>query len=357
MSSLHENPPVGGWAEPARGDWDYRPVGPIPLDRFGDELLKLYVPPLRAKNTFLKMRQAMEIVEAVAGPGATTADLTPALIARFIESRPDGESPRTTHTLLAYVGAACSYAKSQGYIRTSPFEFRKRWIRVGKPEGKTHHSRDEVGRVLALLASDVAFLDGWPRWRARRLHAIVSLFAYTGLRRDEGLWLRATDVDLDGRMVHLVERKGRQFKTEASAKPVPIPSALAPILADWLAHRLDAETGSPRQFDESVGCPYLFPGVSRKGPWTGGPLGHRPLDQLHAVGERAGVQGLTFLSLRHSFATLAPAWGLSADMVKRVLRHTSTATQRYYQHDDLDGMRSAVDRISFGPEGGNGDAS
>ena len=43
---------------PAPGDWDYRPFAPISLDRFGNELSHAsYVPPLRSKNTYFKMRQ------------------------------------------------------------------------------------------------------------------------------------------------------------------------------------------------------------------------------------------------------------------------------------------------------------
>ena len=136
MSNMPENSPVGGWAEPVPGDWDFRPVGPIPFDRFVAELLPLYEPPLRPKTTHDKLRFTLRIVAELLGPGTTTAGLNPTLIARFIEARPPGESPHTTKALVANIRSACSYAKAMGYIRTSPFDYRKKWVRTGMPTGK-----------------------------------------------------------------------------------------------------------------------------------------------------------------------------------------------------------------------------
>ena len=337
------NPPGGGWAEPAPGDWDYRSVGPIKFDRFIAELLKIYEPPLRSKRTGEKLRYVLELLSGLLGPEGTTAGLSLDLVARFVKSRPAAESPHTTHGLLANVRSACNFAVSQGYLRTSPFSYRRRWIRLSAPTRKKHHSKEDLRRVLDLLATEVRDATGWARWRARRLQALVATVAYTGLRRDEALHLHAADVDLPGRMILLVERT-KLLKTEMSSQPVPIPTALVPILESWMVHRLDIPESSWSLDD----CPWLFPGVTRKNAWEGGAPGCRPLDQLKAAGERAGVQGLTFQSLRHSWATHAESWGMSDVMIQRVLRHTTTRTQLRYRHPDLDNMRSAVDGIDFG---------
>jgi integrase len=338
------NPVGGGWQEPAPSDWDFRSVGPIAFDRFVVELLKLYDFPLRAKKTRDKLRFTLDIVAGLLGPAGTTAGLDPALVARFIAGRPTAESPHTTKGLLANIRTACSYAKSQGYIRSSPFDYRKSWIRVGQPIGRKHHSMEEIRRLLELLASEVKTATGWARWRARRLQALVATDAYTGMRKMEALNLHAADVDLANRMILLVERSLR-LKTEASAQPVPMPSALIPILESWLAHRMDI----PEQgFKSPPDCDFLFPGVTRKSAWKGGPSGTRPLDQLKAAGERAGVQGVTFMSFRHSYATHAESWGLSAPMIQRVLRHTTVKTQRHYRHADVANLRAAVEGIDFG---------
>jgi integrase len=338
--SVPANPADGGWAQPADG--------PIPFDQFRPEFLGLYEPPLRAKGTRRGMRHMLDVVAALLGPGATTADFNPSFVARLIATRPPTLSPHSVRSLLVKVKVMCSYAHQQGYIRANPFGFRKSWVRVGEPARKKHHPLTDIRRVLDLLASEVAASTGWPRWRARRLQALACVVAYTGMRKNEALNLRVEDVDLDGRMLLIVERSER-LKTIGSAQPVPIPEALATMLAGWLARRMDEPEGG---FPTPPDCPYLFPNVSRSNAWKDGSPGTRPLDQLKQAGERAGVEGFTFLSLRHSFATHGEgAWGLSPAQIQRCLRHTSIKTQWHYRHADLDNMRATTGGIDFGPSG------
>ena len=318
---------------------------PIPMARFRDEVLTLYTPPLRARNTFIKMRQTLAIACELTGPGATTAELTPALIARFIQSRPPDQSNNSTLSLLSSLRVACAYAQSQGYIKVSPFAFRKQWIKPAPTTKSRHHGREEIGRVLQLLRADVEHRTGWAGWRARRLYALAATVAYTGLRKNEALHLCVEDVDLAGRMLLIVERKGRSLKTAASAQPVPVPEPLAAVLADWLRDEQRLWMARP-----DTECPWVFPNVTRTGPWTGGQPGAKPLDRLKAAGKRAGVEGFTFLSLRHSWATHAESWGLSPAMIQRVLRHTTVRTQWHYRHADMANLRGAVKNIDFGPD-------
>lgn len=330
-------------------------IEPIPYGQFMAEVLDLYRPPLRAKATYCKIRQALEIVANLIGPKGTTADLTPALIGRFVASRPASSSANTTIGLLSALRAACTYGVNLGYLRSSPFEARKRWIRPAPTHRERHHSREEIARVLDLLHREAEERGGWAGWRSRRIYAMVCLFAYTGLRRNEGLYLQVTDLDLEGRTLWIVARDGRQLKTQASGQPIPLAEALVPVLKNWLVHRLDAPTTDPTVPDGCAvrpsrsDCPWVFPNITRVGPWTGGPPGQRPIDRLKAAGARAGVEGFTFLSLRHSFATHAEHWGMGPAMLQRILRHTTQQTQKYYRHPDATNMREAVSRIDFGP--------
>ena len=169
-----------GWGMPAT-------FGPIPFDAFRAELLALYEPPLRARKTYVKLRLTLDRVAELLGPGATTAGLTPAFIARLVASRPPRESTHTTKGRLNNVRTACSYAVQMGYLRFSPFAVRKSWLKVGEPARKKHHSIEDIARVLSLLAGEVRDREGWARWRARRLQALAATVAYTGLRAGEAI--------------------------------------------------------------------------------------------------------------------------------------------------------------------------
>ncbi len=208
----------------------------IPFDQFTAELLRLYAPPHRAQATRRQMRMVLDQVAAL--EVKTTADLTSTLVARFIEARPPGQSPRTLHTVLRVLRAICNQAVITGGLRVSPFALRRvsQWVgRLGPPTQKKHYSREEIRRVLSLMAQDVESTAGCAQWRSRRLQALVATVAYTGLRKSEALFLQISDVHLEARFISLTDRGragGRRFKTEGSEQPVPIPDALAPILAD-----------------------------------------------------------------------------------------------------------------------------
>jgi integrase len=336
-------------AIPRDGGWEQQPhFAPIPFDALRVEFLTLSEPPLRAKSTRRGMRHMLDVVAEVLGPGATTADLTPSFVARVISTRPADMSPHSVRSLLVKVKVMCSYAHQMGYVRANPMGFRKSWVRVGEPARKKHHPLADIRRVLDLLAAEVAASTGWPRWRARRLLALACVVAYTGMRKNEALHLRVEDVDLAGRMIAIVERSER-LKTIGSAQPVPIPDALVPILEAWLARRMDEPEGG---FPSPPDCPHLFPNVTRTNVWKDGCPGTRPLDQLKEAGERAGVEGFTFLSLRHSFATHAEGvWGLSPSQIQRCLRHTSLKTQWHYRHADVENMKASASGIDFGASG------
>ena len=300
----------------------------VTLARFRAEVLALYEPPMRARATYFKIRQVLDELAAdrqIRGP----RDLTPPAVARWIAAHP-GRRAVTTRSLLGSLRAICGYAVAVGYLTRSPWEFRRDWVRVEPgEEHPRHHPAEAIARVLATLAIE----DCGP-WRAGRLRALVALVAFTGVRKMEALGLETGDVDLPGRMIRLRSNRWRRLKSAASGQPVPVAEALADVLAGWL----------PR-----TGSDLLLPNRSGAGPWTGGPPGYKPLDQVKAAGCRAGVRDLTLLSLRHSWATHAESlWGLSGPTIQRVLRHTSERTSReHYRHADLANLRETGLKIHY----------
>lgn len=294
---------------------------------FAREVLALYERPMRRRSTYRKMRQVLAEFGAHC---RHCRDLDPGAVAAWIAAHP-GRRPATVVTMLSSLRTACRYGKARGWLRDSPFEFRspRQWIDADVPElPPPVHTAAAI--AAALHTADSEALGG--PWRARRLRAVFYVAAYTGARKREILGLRVEDVDLGLGVIQIRTNGRRPLKTRGSAADLPIPAALASVLADWI----------PR-----AGSEWLFPGAWRAGPWIDGAPGYRPIDELIALGVRAGVEGLTFQSLRHSFASLSEGWGIGELMLQRLLRHSSTRTQRGYRHALPGPMQAAAALVRF----------
>jgi integrase len=298
---------------------------PIDLARFRDEIRELYAPPVRRPKTRTKVLQALD--EFGATGFGSTEDLTPLNIKRWLAAHPD--RPGTTaKSLLSSLRAACAYAEGMDYITKSPFWF-KFGVRATSTRVKKHLSAAHVAALLNRLEAEAE-----NDWRSARLNALVALVCYTGVRKMEALLLRREDINLDERVIYLVDRAGKNpLKTVAAAAPIPMPEALAPVLEKWL----------PRTTSD-----WVYPNLRGEGPWTEGSPGAKPLDQLKAACVRAGVPVVTLHELRHTWSTHAESlWGLSDTVIQRVLRHTSTRTQLVYRKADLENLRAKVRDIRF----------
>lgn len=268
-------------------------AGAIPFDRFSAEVSAVYRPPLRARATARKVGQVLTELHRLGLQ--TTADLTPPTLARWIATRPD-RRPATWRSLLRTARALVSYGRSQGFVARDPFQWRSpaAWLPDrDQAEGpaRTHLTGAELVQILD--RADRESLPGG--WSQDRLRALVYTLAYTGMRRREALGLRCADLDLDRALVTIRPNARRPLKTRGSAATLALHPDLVGVLSDWL----------PR-----TGGEWLFPGTTFKGPWLEGAPGHRAPDHLRALGERAGVDGVSFFDLqayvRNTLRVLGP---------------------------------------------------
>jgi integrase len=283
----------------------------------------------RAKQTWMKMRQVTgEFGELPCVK--TTEDLTRHAIIQWLAAHPE-RSRSAAHSLLrsfrraVRVGLSCEYLTADPFKYTSVSDYVKNLRKVVRV--KAHLSREEIGRVLAHV--ERSGLGDWPN---HRLFALVAVLAHTGVRRNEALFLRVADVNFERGFVWV-----RGTKTEEADAPVPLSPELADVLRVWL----------PR-----TDSPYVFPTLSRTSPWTGGPTGQQPLHRLRDVAKEAGIDGLTFQAMRHSFATHAAYWGIGPNDLRKILRHTTERTQRHYLEIDLENLGHAVRSIRYLPSRG-----
>lgn len=307
----------------------------ITWDRLRAELLSLYEPPLRAPATYRQMRQAF--AEFAVLPGVKRAgDLTPPNIAAWIRAYP-ARSPARTASMLRCLSVIATYAVKAGCLSHDPFDFRspRQWVRLDAQAGRPasaksvrHRSAAEIGALLELL--DLEAAGG--SWAAGRLQALVYVYAFTGLRKNEALHLEVADVDLLARTLSVRPKADWRPKTLDSAAVLPLAGPLAEVLARWVRR---------------CGDRWLFPGARLLGPWTGGSPGRKAIDEIKAAGARAGIEGLTILGFRKSLGTLAKSWGVTQLELKALLRHTTVETQRYYDEEDAELLRAAADKITF----------
>lgn len=309
----------------------------IPYARFQAEVLEIY--DTMAPATRKKMAQALREFGALEHTDeaghvdrvTTTADLRPVLIARWLKAHPE-RSPSTNKSLLSNFRAACTIGCGSGYIDTNPFALKRRWITVPDPSPDLHHSAADIARVLHSL-DDEAQAEP-EHFKRQRLRAVAYLVAFTGMRKLEALGLEWPDIDLGERLINLQPNQWRKLKTKASGQILPIAPALGAVLAHWRTLARSLTVVFPNELDT---------------PWFHGAPGYRPLDQLKAAGKRAGVDGLTFQSLRQSWATHAETlWELSEPSIQRVLRQTTPVISRkHYRKADKANIQAIGTRLFF----------
>lgn len=336
-------------------------AGPVPWSQFKSEIGPLFEYPLVSRKHAGRFRQVVRELEALdlavdGGPPrpiASTADIGLTLVARYIASRPAGQSPHYLQSLLNVVRTIASLAVRSGYLAVSPFAVRpiSKLVRTPPLAGKRCLTADEVRRLLELAARDVAERTGWGQWRSRRLLAMLATAAFTGMRAGEVKRLQVDDIDLAGRIIHVRPHDGEKLKTAGSEAPIVIPAALVPYLTEWLEHRLDR----PHGFHVPAEVPYCFPTINLKAAWTSGiggrktsgTPGTKPLDRLKALGRRIGIE-VTWQILRRTWCTVAEARGIQQAQITRQARHSSEAiTRRWYQQRDLDALTAAVSGFDF----------
>jgi len=257
-------------------------------------------------------------------------------VAKWVSEHAQGESPRSparTESLLRCLSVVCVYAVKKGFLRQSPFDIKPlgRWVRpdsgpvrkVSPPRRKTI---DEIVRLLRLLDREAA--EG--TWRAGRLQALVNVYVYTGLRRDEALHILAANVDL-ARLTLRIEPVGNwRPKTVRSARTIPLADPLAAVLSRWV----------PR-----CGSRWLFPGHRLKSPWSGGP-GYKPIDAIRSAAERAGIPGTIWIKTFRVTDGTEGKRVLSPLEMQALLGHADVETQRWYDEEQVESLRPAMQRLA-----------
>ncbi len=161
---------------------------------------------------------------------AMLEDVSPAMINQFIAARirEDGWSPKTANSTRQILHRLFAYA-------TRHHSFRARDRRYPNPADGVERQREAAPEIrflsLKQVEQQLKMLEPNPL-----VHAMVAIYIYAGLRREETLWLTNEDVNLEKRLIHVraktIEGEFWQPKTRRN-RAVPISSSLFDILSAY----------------------------------------------------------------------------------------------------------------------------
>ncbi len=250
--------------------------------------------------------------------------LSPQAIQSYYGKACEKLSARTVHHQHRVLSQSLKYAVRQGYLGRNPAEL------VDPPSPRKKAMRTLTpGEVEVLLNTA----------KDNHYYPVIYTAVSTGLRQAELLGLRWRDVDLDMMSISvsqvLYKRGGicefKEPKTSHSRRRVAMTPKLALYLREYKAEResLYWQLGRPLTLDDLV-----FANVEGK-PLDPCVLSH----DFARIAKRAGLRGVRFHDLRHTFASLMLLRGAKPKVISEALGHASVAfTMDTYSHI-IEGMQ------------------
>jgi site-specific recombinase XerD len=242
-------------------------------------------------------------------------------------------TPTTINKEIIKLAQLLDIALERGAIAQNPARKIKRLrdLRERKPRALT---KDEITRLLEAAQAEKKLFRGLA-------YEVISTYLYTGMRREELIWLEWEDVDLERRKITIQAKA--EFKTKSGkARIVGIASTLAGIIATL------PRTGR-----------YVFGGTSHSSParientkermarevpfMKGDGVGHA----FRKLVKKSGLPDtITLHSLRHTYITHLMEAGVNPRRVQELAGHGDMSTTWRYAHT-LPSHEIDEDRLEF----------
>ena len=267
---------------------------------------------------------------------------------------------RTGLVALEWPGRGLVYRKTK---EKPPFQTRAEIKRRIARGGLTDDQKKELWESLYLAAAELSSFLEHVSAAARHpfIYPMICTAAHTGARRSELLRAEVSDVDFEGGVITLREKK--RVRGRQTTRRVPLSTFLAGVLRQWIADH----PGSHHLF-----CLAGEVARSRKLSRTTGHLDdkNRPTSlkaRLESVRERdrPGILPLTkdqaadhftrtlqgsewavvpgWHTLRHSFASICASRGIDQRLINAWMGHQTKEQQERYQHLFPQQQRQAID--------------
>jgi site-specific recombinase XerD len=274
------------------------------------------------KNTFRcyqhRQRNFLGWLAEQGHPDPDIHEVTAALVRRYSYSLSARKlRPRTIRAALHALRALFAYLVQMGALSEAPTR------EVALPK------KDAALRLLVTDEDLVQLLEAAGRqhsdFRCVRDRAILAVFIYCGLRRQELLDLTVSPVNLADRSLLVQQGKGQKSRV------VPLCEEAVPPLRKWLAMRDQLHCRHDR----------LFAGLGRR------PLGERTLtaliEEIKAIAGMKGDPRVKPHSIRHAAATRLMRNGADIRSIQAWLGHAALQTTAIYLHTDEHQVRKIAD--------------
>jgi len=231
--------------------------------------------------------------------------IAPSTIQRFMAWRQkEGNSKSTVNRYLALLKKMLNLAIEEGYLEQNPVT-----------KIKFYSEKDNLKERILSEEEEKRLIEA----STPHLKSIITIALHTGMRLGEILNLEWDQIDFKELSILVEKTKSGRSRT------IPI----NPLLLKELL-KLRRENGQ---------SPYVFPN-----PDTGKPITTVKTSFTGAC-KRAGIEGLRFHDLRHTFGSRLVQRGADIETVRSLLGHSSiTITQRYVHTTD-DRKKAAVDLL------------
>jgi len=186
------------------------------------------------------------------------------------------------------------------------------------PAAKIKSYKEKQKPLVVLTEED---FEGLYNAASEFLKPLLMVAVHTGMRRNEILNLKRSDINLEQGYILIRETKNKEIRTVSISKELS--KELKPIC--------DKIT------DEDA---YIFPGKD------GNPVKSIKSSFRGAI-KRSGISHLRFHDLRHCFGSKLATEGVELPVIKKLMGHKDISTTMRYLHPSPQHEKDAVEKISY----------
>ncbi len=186
-------------------------------------------------------------------------------------------------------------------------------LKLRKPrELPPYHSHEEIEALIA--QAEIGLYHQKP-WHKERNKAMILTFCYTGVRKQELLNLRVSDIDFERRLLLVRQGKGRKDRM------IPLSERLIAPLRSQCAGKNARDT--------------VYVGLNPRSVYR----------VITRLARACGLQGIHPHTLRHYFATRLVELGVNIRVIQELLGHADLSTTAIYLDISPMHLKSAIDAL------------